>query len=46
MVWGRIPKYKPLLDFKEGIKIPVLNISCDPVFDGDTKLIKEKHFNE
>ena len=46
LIWGRMPEYKPIIDFKEGVKIPVLDVSSDPVFDGVTKWIKEKEGEE
>jgi len=46
LIWRRMPAYKPIIDFDEGVKIPVLDISSDPLFDGVTKWIKEKHSGE
>jgi len=46
LVWARMPEYKPILDFGEGVKIPILDVSSDPIFNGITRWIEEKQLDE
>ena len=46
LAWTKMEKHKLILDFGSGVKIPVLNLSSDPIYDRFTKWIKEKHSDE